>query len=248
MRRVFVYFAGLLLISGIARAEHTLHLGATDFAPYYSQSLPGGGPVTKVVVAAYRLMGYRVIVHFYPWARALEMGKMGALDGLSGVWRSRSREKWFLFSSPVCGSDIVLYKRKETPIKEFTTFKALKPYSVGIVRGYALPPGFKEAGLHVQKATTNLQNFRMLEAKRVDLIIIDRGVAQYLLRTRLQGCGDIFDMLSPPVDHRRQYLVISQKTPDALQKIKDFNAGLKLLESEGKIGAVLKNNASASSQ
>ncbi len=246
MHRIFLCLAGLLLISSVARAERTINLGATEFPPYYSENLPNGGPLTKIVTAVYGLMGYRVIIGFYPWARALQMGKTGAVDGLLGVWHTPEREKWFLFSSPLPGNAVVIYKRKETPIKAFTAFNALKAYRVGIVRGYALPPGFNEAGLQTEEVTTDIQNLMMLKEKRVDLILIDKGVAKYLLRTCFRDSSGIFEMLQPPLEYEPLYLVISRKTTDAAQKIKDFNTGFLALEKEGKINAIRENGAALS--
>lgn len=53
-------------------------------------------------------------------------------------------------------------------------------------------------------------------------------------------------MLQPPLEYEPLYLVISRKTTDAAQKIKDFNTGFLALEKEGKINAIRENGAALS--
>src|SRR5205085_9119457 len=54
-----------------------LVLAATEYPPYYSESLDKGGPVAELTVAALRRAGYEVELRFMPWARALKWGEQG---------------------------------------------------------------------------------------------------------------------------------------------------------------------------
>jgi polar amino acid transport system substrate-binding protein len=233
--------AGLLALVCLwpAAWARKLVLAATEYPPYYAQALPGGGPVTELTLMALRKAGYEVELRFLPWVRALRQGQLGEVDGLIGVWHSPEREAAFLFSQPVVANRIVLCKRRDGPgPQRFTGFAPLKPYTVGVVRGYADPPGLAAARLHTEAVTDDLQNLRKLLVGHVDLVLVDSRVARYLLDKDLPAMAGQVQCLQPAVQEPPQHLVVSRYAADAKEVVAAFNEQLKAMQASGEYAEI----------
>jgi polar amino acid transport system substrate-binding protein len=118
----------------------------------------------------------------------------------------------------------------------------LRPYRIGIVRGYRNPPAFEAAHLRTDVADTDAANLKKLAAKRIDLILIDRGTATHILQHELPEYREHLEAVEPPVEVLPMHLIISKKAKDYQTKMDDFNKGLELLSAEGVIEAILKQH------
>jgi polar amino acid transport system substrate-binding protein len=239
-RRAFL--GGLALIGfapAAGRASRKLALATTEYPPYYGRSLPNGGPVTELSVLALRHSGYDAEVQFLPWARALQAGKDGSVDALVGVWHAPERDKDFLFSEPVISNRILLCRKQGRTPTHFTGFEALRPYTVGVVRGYADPPGLAAAGIKVEAVGDDLQNLRKLLADRIDLVLIDGRVADHLIRLHMPEARPAIHCIEPPVQQHPQHLATSRRAADAAEIVAAFNRGLHWLRESGRHDEIL---------
>jgi polar amino acid transport system substrate-binding protein len=229
------WMACLLALTCVAPGAwaRKLVLAATEYPPYYSETLPRGGPVTELTVAALRHAGHEVEVRFLPWARALRLGQQGEVDGLVGVWHSPEREAAFVFSKPVVSNRIVLCRKGSRGPARFTGFAALRPYTVGVVRGYADPPELAAAKVHTEAVNDDLQNLRKLMVGHIDLVLIDSRVAHHLARKHLPGQAAELKCLQPAVQEHPQYLVVSRRAADADEIVAAFNERLQGLRDSG---------------
>ncbi|WP_158228920.1 substrate-binding periplasmic protein [Chitinimonas sp. BJB300] len=162
------------------QAEELLQFVTTEYPPYTTTNMPNGGVITAIATEAFKRSGYNINVTILPWARALREGTEGRVDGIVAIWHSKEREQWFIYSNPIAPNQIGFYKRVDSSIS-YKKLSDLKPYTIGTVRGYANPPAFDEAKLNVVDAVDDETNLRKLGAKRLDLVLIDKGVAQYLI-------------------------------------------------------------------
>jgi len=218
--------------------EKKVVLGAYEFPPFVGEQLPNGGIFTEITVEAFKKVGYQVEVQFLPFARALQYGKDGEVDGIVMFWHNTEREQWFIFSDPLPTSQVGFYKRKNDTIS-FTTYANLKSYRIGVCRGYANPPGFDEAQLKTDVVTTDKQNLQKLQAKRIDLALIEKRMAQYLIQTEFPQFAAELEWMKPPLEIKQQYLGVSKKAVAYEQKLHDFNQGLKQLTDEGVVKSIL---------
>jgi polar amino acid transport system substrate-binding protein len=226
---------------GLAQTRHLI-FATCEFPPYYGAQLPQQGPISEIISEAFKLVGYTAEIRFLPWARALDLGRQGVVDGLTGIWYSKEREQWFLFSNPLPGNEIILLKRKGDPPERFTNLEALKGFTIGTVRGYVNPEGFDAAGLKVEAVTEDVQNLLKLRSHHLDLVLIDKGVARWLIHQKMDQASDLFEELTPALVSNSQYLAISKTTKDAKQLVDAFNQGLTLLTKQGSLKRILSKH------
>lgn len=235
-----VAFAIALVIScsGAVAAERTLNIAATEFPPYYGKDLENNGFFTEIVREAFKRRGYGAEIKFLPWKRALEGAKRGKYDALYSVWHRPEREEWFVFSDALPANELVFYKHKTKDVS-FGGYDDMKPYTIGVVRGYALPPGFEEAGLKTALGNNDEQNLLKLFKRHVDLVLVDKIQAQYIINSKIPEAADKLDWVDPPAHVDIQYLVISKQAPDHETLLADFNSGLAEMTADGTLDAIL---------
>ncbi len=223
--------------------QDVVNFGATEYPPYSGEHLVRGGLIPQVLREAYERVGYQVHIHFYPWARVVRMVKDGDLDGMVLIWMREARKGWLLYSDPMPASNaLVFYKRNYTEIEfDGQDYLALKPYIIGSGRSYANPPGFElvREQLQNETVTEDIQNLRKLKSGWIDLVIIDKLVAQYLLKTQMPESLDSFSWIRPALSIEKIYVGVSKRTQQAQKKLQDFNRGLALLKQEGRIKTIL---------
>nr|WP_243578529.1 hypothetical protein [Shewanella xiamenensis] len=95
--KLLINLSLVLLLLGLPSrsfAGRDLNLVATNYPPFYADSLPEQGGVAQVVKEAFKRQGYNASVKFYPFARAALLVKTGQADGIIGLWYRKEREKW----------------------------------------------------------------------------------------------------------------------------------------------------------
>ena len=111
-----------------------------------------------------------------------------------------------------------------------------------MVRGYVNPPGFDEAELKTIVVVDDETNFRKLAKGRIDLVLTDRLLGQYVINTVLAGSGVAFEWVSPALAIETQHLVFSKQVDGYEQRSLDFNTGLAAIEADGTLAAIMKKH------
>jgi len=241
MCRILSFFVALvatLAVAGSAGAAETLQLVSTEYPPYMGAGLPNGGITVDIVTRAFRRAGYEPVVTFRPWARALDEGQNGDYDGVIFLWHSAEREKYFAFSDALPANQIGFYKLKSDRI-QFHTLADLTAYTIGIGRGYVNPPSFEAAHLHTESGVDDEENLRKLDAHRLDMVLIDRGVAAYLLGTGLAKFSGEMEWVDPPIEEQIQYLGVPLNRPGYAAKLAAFNRALASLYADGTVKSLI---------
>lgn len=236
-RRILPFWLAACSLAAMPAAARDLVLTTTEYAPYCTTSLPRGGLLADLAVTALRRAGHHAEVRFMPWARALSLGRQGEVDGLVCIWRSPAREAEFVFSQPLVTSRILLCRRPGPGPQRFDGFEPLRASTVGVVRGYATPPGLAEAGVRTQEVTSDLQGLRMLMAQRFDFMLMDERVADQLKaeHAELRGVA----CLEPAIQSPEQFLALSRRLPDAQAIIDAFNRALAEMAARGEVQKLL---------
>lgn len=169
-----------LLLSCGVRAD--LRLATLEYPPYCSQSLPQGGSIVELTTRAFATQGYKVQVDFMPWARVRAALHSGHYQGALALWPREVVEEKLHASRPLFYSELGFFVRKDTPI-DFKDLAELKGRKVGVVRGYGYPTSVLHSGFSAEEAVDDISNLRKLDARRFDLVLLERAVGQYLIAT-----------------------------------------------------------------
>ncbi len=220
--------------------EHIVKLATLDWPPYVGKDLPKYGFTTAIVSEAFKRAGYEVKIDFMPWARVLQEAEAGQYDAAYPEYYSEERVKTFFLSESFAVGPLGFYKRKADNII-YTKLEDLKPYRIGVVLGYTNTPEF-DAADYLQKDAVNSdeQNLRKLLLGRVDLIVIDKFVGQYIIKTSIPEAADALEFINPPLLEQPLYVIFSRQAAGSEQKLQAFNAALKTMREDGTLERILK--------
>ena len=240
---MFFIIVGIIIGSSVlCTAREKIVLSTLDWEPYIGQKLDENGYVAEIVKEAFNRSGYDLELKYYPWARAVNLSKRGKVDGYFPEYYSDELKKDSLVSEKFPGGPVGFFKKKGSDI-EFKSLESLKPYKIGVVRGYVNEAKFDAANyLHKEVVTTDVLNIKKLLKGRIDLFVGDKFVGYYTQRTNdLEKLGEM-EFISPPLTVQDLYVCISQKSKDSKKKIKAFNDGLKSMKEDGTIDKILKKH------
>ena len=240
----------------VSAAEKKVKLLTLEWEPYVGSTMPNNGYTAEIVTRAFTKAGYDVSIDFHPWDEAMAIAAKGEADGVFPAYHEKSREENFIFSNAFAVSPLGLCRRKyfqvQSPtgvtektgkniqfitdprIDQTQALKDLKPYTFGVVQGYANTPEFDAANfLEKVTASSDADNMAFLLRDQADLIVIDRYVARNILVKKYPWHSDKIEFMHPPLSVKKLYLAIAKKAAMPDKKLKDFNAGLAILIEDG---------------
>lgn len=224
-------------------AEGVLRVVATEFPPYTTQESSEGGPAIAIARAALARTGLTLEMDFRPWSRLIAELQRGLWDGVIGIWRNPERESYLSFPQPLGIANRIGFMARSDRRIDVRDLSRLKHLRIGIVRGYANPPAFEQANLQCDEALDDLGNLRKLQAGRIDLALVDKGVAAYLLRRQLSEAAASLVWLEPSVADMPLYMAFNRAHAAHGPRVAAFNKGMAEMQSSGQLARLLMRNA-----
>ncbi|WP_397450402.1 substrate-binding periplasmic protein [Pseudomonas sp. NA-150] len=226
----FLTAALLTCLSFTAWAEK-LRIVTEPWAPYvYMENGQPRGLDYDTTAIIFQRLGIDVEWHFLPWKRCLAMLEQGQADGALDIFKSPERENLLLYpSEPLSDVEWVLFyaNARPHPIQYLNDLHGL---TVGVSPGYVYGQDFESSPLFIREAAPSHEaNFGKLLLGRVDLVVTDRRVGEYLL-DQLKARDQVTQ--SPMVISKRpQYLAVRKKAGMDLL-VQRFAAELKRFKRE----------------
>ncbi|WP_176451886.1 ABC transporter substrate-binding protein [Rhodoferax sp. TH121] len=118
-----------------AAPPETVRLGIGEYPPFKVEAEPGGGPLTEIVVEAFKAAGVRSSVEWVPNNRAIAGVMSGRYDGSFGWARSAEREESLLFSSRPIHSYRMVFVQRAGESRDWASLSDLGQWRVGVTRG-----------------------------------------------------------------------------------------------------------------
>jgi len=227
------------LLCGTAHAGRVVNLASTDYPPYFSSQLPGDGVVAAITRAALAKHGHTLQLHYRPWARLMAEVKSGQFDGVMAIWYEPARAEYLHYSLPLVNTVMGFYGRLDRPLAT-QPLSALRTRVIGTVRGYKNPDVFDRAGLKQELAADDLTNLRKLAAGRLDLVLIDKVLAQYLADSLSPAERQAIRWQEPPLEVMPLHVGFRRELADGEQLLADFNDGLQALRKSGQLAALIR--------
>lgn len=112
-----------------------------------------------------------------PWETILLQMKTGEADGVPFMFFKEERTAFLEYTDPIFDTWLEFYALPDSPMPDkLFSFSDLKPYTIGLVKGYAYCKEFenaiKELELKVVYGTDIEKNFKNLNEKRIDCFAI----------------------------------------------------------------------------
>lgn len=242
MRRfIFMAVLAVFTVPSTATTE-TLRLATLDWEPYVGHTLENGGLCAQIVTEAFKRAGYQVTIEFMPWDKAIEEAKKGTYDGVLPEYYSKERSLDFVYSYFFSNSLLVFCKRSSSAIT-YKTLKDLAPYRIGTVKGYINTEEFDNATyLRKIEAESDEENIRRLARGELDLVVIDKLVAQHLVKTKVPEAAGKIESMEPPLMIHRLFVVLPKKIPLSEKRAKEFNKALESMEKDGTVKAIMSGS------
>lgn len=218
----------------------TLLLASSNYYPHYAADIPQQGAVSEVIRQAFLLQGIDIQIEFMPFARALRQSQQADYIGLVAAWYDDARARHFYYSQPLYANQIVFFKRKQQSIGyQHYADLAAQGLRLGLVQGYLQPQGLLQSQPNLVQVATDEQAFMMLAKGRVDLVPADKLNGLYLLENKLPQYAGQLDWLTPALELRPMYLLLSKQDPRAETLMQQFNTGLTELRQSGQYQRIL---------
>lgn len=182
------------------------------------------GFIDIVVGEAFRRVGLELKLIKLPPERALKNANEGIDDG--DVNRIAGLEKLYpnLIRVPEKNYDMKFVAFTRNPAFEIDGWRSLKPYIVGLIKGWKIFEKNIPAGTDMVHAHDPEQLFTLLEKGRIDIALYSRLMGLDIVKRRqLTGVT----ILSPPLAIRETFLYLHNRHKDLVPLIANALAALK---------------------
>lgn len=140
------------------------------WAPFVDPDLPGGGPVTELVVETLRRAGYSPEISYTSWSLAEERVTSGASLGVFPLVGSESRRAELLLSDPLVDFEYVLFYNRRAGEPRVSSAGDLSAMRVGGIAGYDYWDELDAAVGDFVEFRSALDGFQALAEGKVDVL------------------------------------------------------------------------------
>ena len=188
---------------------------------------------TKVIETVFQRMKVKIrSIKAYPWKRAIIMIEKGEADALFSANFTKDRTEFAFYPAEnIVNSPWVMWVREEDELK-FESLDDLLGKRIGLVRGYSYTPelwSFVKQHDIYQEVTNDEQNFKKLDAGRVDYISAELGNGLYIVKS--SGINTIIPLKNNPIKSDGLYIIFN-KNNVSRTFVDTFSAELKKLKQE----------------
>ena len=224
-----------------AEAEEFQVIGS-EFPPlmYIKDGNPAGLSVDLLQMMLQKMKDVAVKIEFYPVPRMLKMVTENTNMFTLSVTRNQEREALFKWVGPICPRTNALFKLKSRSELQATTLEEIRPYKIGVGRGYAAVNDLLKAGIpqeHIEEVTEDVQNIKKLFVQRIDFVATNDLVFAYLIKQEGHQWDEIEQVLI--LEDQYQYYYAFNKDTDE-QSIQQFQQALDQLKQNGQYEELLK--------
>jgi len=187
----------------------------------------------KIVKESFTRSGYKMSLSVEKWEKALQGSEIGAYEVIGAIWKSKMRQDKLLFSQPYLKNNIVLMTTTSNQL-EYHSLNDLQGLLVGILKDYAYDEKFMSDTkiLKVQANRLN-QNLTALQQGKLDVVIADKRLALYELKTFMGSSRSKFRFLPKPLASRHLYIAVPKENKQSKTIIEQFNKGLDEIKKDG---------------
>lgn len=241
MRGVKLILISLMYVgSGFSHAESHLRLSSYDMPPYIGEHLNQHGALYELVEAVFTQANRRFDVDFLPISRAINSASRGEYSAVFPVNYDSVMNGDFLISSAIASYQVGLLGPSD---RNDALFPFAKETTIAVLRGSMSKRAQKAfAPATFVYVSRNVQAMSMLQAGRVDYVLIERFTAGDLMMEmfpHMLGKFTFSDKISQPI---YLYVAFSKKFKQAQEEVRLFDTALSHLRAHGVIGTIMNRH------
>ncbi len=230
---------GFLFMCLMLRAE-PVRIVSSEFVPHNGEHLPQQGYAIELVRQIFASQQQQIQIEFLPWPRALKQVQQGQASAIMTLWYDSDRASYLHYPTPLYANYIRFYQRNDKPIQfQQLAELAKQQLRLGMVRGYSYHPSVRALPFEFVEVNSDLESLKMLALGRVDLVIAEQMVADYLLRHELHSYQQQISSTGPLLETKPMYLAFAKHHPAAAALQLKFELGLQQLKTEQRLQSLI---------
>lgn len=225
-----------------AQVLSPLPVGVAEFPPFKYSVASGRviGTDTEIVEQVLARMGYSADIQMQPWKRVQMAGEIGQFAAIYSFTKTPEREQQYCFSDPINTVQDVFFKLRRNQM-DWQQIDDVKTMRIATSAGYRYAAEFTDAVkqkkltsiYETANPTPEIVNLRNLARGRVDLVICEINVCQFLIARHAPEFDEL-DYMPKSIGPARSFHVgFSKKWPNGEKLCHQFNTELAKFIAEG---------------
>lgn len=237
LRRLTLLLCGFALLwhspvfSRTSGCGAPLMIATLDYPPFMDKTGGSGFALENVVSEALALKGCDSQVVHMPFARALQLAKIGKVDAMLSAWYRPDREAYLHYGPELFSAHNVLATLDSPHAPR--SLADLDGLRLGIVRGYALPNAVDPDQFELVFTLDDRNSIAMLQKGRVDVVFVNAAHLDYLPRTFFTGQNLRLRAIAGSEQVEGFFFAMSRKRQNAAQINEFLRSGLRQLKWNG---------------
>lgn len=239
-----------MAVCAAAPAAKMLRLEGDVWAPYVMDSADGRrGFMVDVAERALTRAGYQVSFAAVPWSRALLNVERGTVDGVVGIYATQAHAKGLVWVEEELGVSINTFYARQDSGWRYTGLSSLDAVRLAVIANYdygelnAYVERLRQVGdlrLQVSSGNDVLQrNLRMLLADRVDVVVDDALVVDYVARHMDGDVAGRLRAVGTVEPRNRVGIAFAAQNPRAAEFAQALSDGIRKLRQSGELKTIL---------
>lgn len=228
----------LLFISMSVQAQ-TLRLTSGEYAPFITQTVPDGGPITEIVMQAAQEADIAVSLGYFPWHQSMNLAQTGEWDGTIGWAYTQERANNFIYSDPIYTESVGFFYLTEREF-DWQSPQDLDGFAIGVTKGFIDVKTLTElqksgVDVKIQEFLDEKSKIDALLAQQIDLAlgnidVLKRVIAQEVAPSQKQNVAHH----PRPIRITPLYVLFSRQTKQSYDQAERFNKALRRLKADGR--------------
>lgn len=222
----------------MAFADNSVVFACNEFPPYKMENNASGLPGFDVefLGEAFKRVGISLEIQYMPWKRALEQARTGRVNGVCSCSKTRDREEYMYFSSPLGKASSGLFGLVKKDFTKLDTIDKIGNHSVGVIRGYNLLENLENAGVEsIYELSSELQGLNLLLKGRIDYYYSYEAPTRFYL-AQLKQSEEVYYNEFTVKDYYSCFSKAAERSEELLEK---FNTGLSQIKNDGSYEKIL---------
>jgi polar amino acid transport system substrate-binding protein len=220
----------------------TFEVVATPLPPlmYLEQDQPKGFYVDVLQAMLAHMEGTDITITFYPAPRMFQVLAGNDRVFSLAIARDDSREQKYKWVGPIYPRVFAVYKLRSRSDIKFKSLEDAHSYEFGVGRGYAAENDLLKAGIpkeRIQAVTEDSLNVKKLFGGRIDLVIMNDVMLQYLVAENGHAWSDV-EKVMVVNDKYQFWYAFNKNMEDGV--IRKFQHAFDQLKSNGRYDTIVK--------